>query len=70
MHLASQPNMESFNDRAQEMVTEESEFQIWKYCQSQGFFFRYFGNLTQEVVMQWVISYLKPLDVKAKQRSK
>ena len=30
--------MESFNDRAQEMVTEESEFQIWKYYQSQGFF--------------------------------
>ena len=28
MHSASQPNMESFNDRAQEMVTEESEFQI------------------------------------------
>lgn len=38
MHSASQPNMESFNDRAQEMVTEESEFQIWKYYQSQGFF--------------------------------
>ena len=38
MHSASEPNMESFNDRAQEMVTEESEFQIWKYCQSQGFF--------------------------------